>query len=107
MPTTPGAPGGDLDARDEWTCPGVSAHPVRGAPGRRTLDWKPVSLGPYRVLEHTCACRAVFYELISCGGSHMIHRVVQGGPVEHAFTGRWTSREAREMWLLLLTGQAR
>lgn len=107
MPVIPDALSGDLDARSEWTCPGVSTHPGRVAPGRQALDWEPVSLGPYRVLEHTCSCRAVFFELISCGGSYMIHRVIQGRRTEHAFTGRWTHREAHEMWQRLLTGRAR
>ncbi|MFF3437745.1 hypothetical protein [Streptosporangium sp. NPDC002721] len=107
MPTTPDALSGDLEARDEWTCPGISPHPVRVAPGRRALDWEALAPGPYRVLEHTCACRAVYFELIACGGTYLIHRVIQGRPTEHAFAGRWTHREAREMWLQLLIGQAR
>ena len=99
--------GGLKDARSEWPCPGVSAHPVRVTLECRTLDWDSVPQGRHRVVEHTCSCRVVFYELISCGGTHMIHRVVQRRPPEHAFTGRWTLREAWEVWRQVLTGQAR
>ncbi len=107
MATTPGTPSGEPAARGEWPCPGVSAHPVRVVPKRQALGWDSVPQGRYRVVEHTCSCRTVFYELISCGGTYMIHRVIQSGPPEHAFTGRWTLREAREMWQRLLNGQAR
>ncbi|MGS2643048.1 hypothetical protein [Streptosporangium sp. LJ11] len=91
------------DARSEWPCPGVSAHPVRVTSERQTLDGDSVPQGRYRVVEHTCSCRMVFYELISCGGAYMI----QNRPPEHAFAGRWTLREAREMWRQVPTGQAR
>ncbi|WP_436760434.1 hypothetical protein [Streptosporangium sp. V21-05] len=105
---TPGTPsGGPKDVRGEWPCPGVSAHPVRAVPECQALDWDSVPQGRYRAVEHTCSCRTVFYELVSCGGAYMIHRVVQGSPPEHAFTGRWRVREAREMWHRVLTGQAR
>lgn len=109
MPTTPDTPGGDLDARREWPCPGVSPHPVRITPEskRQELDWNAVPQGRYRVVEHTCSCRVIFYELISCGGTYMIHRVIQNKTPDHAFTGRWTLREAREMWHQMLTGWAR
>ncbi|GAA4206309.1 hypothetical protein GCM10022252_68280 [Streptosporangium oxazolinicum] len=107
MPATPDTQSGDPDTRVTWPCPGVSAHPVRVTSKRLALDWESVPQGRYRVTEHTCSCRMVFYELISCGGTYMIHRVIQNRPPEHAFAGRWTLREAREMWRQVLTGQAR
>ncbi len=105
MPDTlSGAP---KDARGERPCPGLSAHPIRATSECRALDGDSVPQRRYRVVEHTCSCRVVLYELISCGGIYMIHRVIQNKPPKHAFTGRWTLREAREMWRQVLTGQAR
>ncbi|MEV6865751.1 hypothetical protein AB0M44_32740 [Streptosporangium subroseum] len=96
-----------LVAPVEWHCPGIGVHPERIMPGHQTLDWRPLSLGIYRVVEHTCSCRAVYYELVSVGGSYQIHKVIQPETPEHAFTGGWTRREARKWWVRLLIGHAR
>lgn len=91
----------------EWECPGLSLHPARPVLNHQRLDWNSWPLGEYRVIEHTCACTALTYELVTCGGCYQIHRLIQKFPPEHSFTGRWTHREARDWWQRLLLGLAR
>lgn len=98
---------GELAELPEWDCPGLAPHPVRALPGRDNLDWLPQSAGRYRIVEYSCFCLAVSYELVRVGGIHQIHRVIQSEIPEHAWTGLWTNREARRWWYRVLTGQAR
>lgn len=69
-------------------------------PGRRTQR--------IRVKLHTCDCKATIYEFCQAGGLLFIRRTVRGpdGPVIHE-SDRWISARAEQIWLLLVTGQAR
>ncbi len=71
------------------------------------LLWMPEACGPYRVHSYTCACLAVYYELVSWGGQYAIHKVVQGECIQHAYAGGWPRAEALEWWNRLLAGMAR
>ncbi|MFE3452782.1 hypothetical protein ACFXJ8_28040 [Nonomuraea sp. NPDC059194] len=97
----------DLVDPPEWECPGISPHPARARPNRAALSWTLPAPDRYRVHEFTCACTAVYYELISRGGSYLIHKVVQLDTPAHTFAGPWPHSEARRWWLLLLLGDAR
>lgn len=52
-------------------------------------------------------CRAESYELCASGGLMFIRRtaMTSGKAVVHE-TERWLSKRAKDVWLLLLTGQA-
>ncbi|MEU8251809.1 hypothetical protein [Nonomuraea sp. NPDC048916] len=100
--------GAPLDAEaDPWPCPRLSAHPPRhsGAPVA-DIDWtkpQPVRL---RVVDHTCSCRVVVYELLSCGGHYMIRRLHQTDPPKSLYAGPWPRPVAERVWKLVLTGEA-
>ncbi|WP_203863204.1 hypothetical protein [Planobispora rosea] len=61
-----------------------------------------------RVREHTCDCKATFYELCQAGGLMFIrrtHRVMGKATVSES---PWVlAKEAQELWLGLLMGSAR
>ncbi|GAA1288009.1 hypothetical protein Psi02_77840 [Planotetraspora silvatica] len=96
-----------MDDPVEWDCPEVSAHLGRALPNRDTLAWVAQPRGSYRVVEYTCACEAVFYELVSCGGIYQIHKVIQSEPLQHTYAGGWRQSEARLVWCQLLAGRIR
>lgn len=96
-----------VDASSELEYPGVSIHPGRALPNREKLTWLDQPRGPYRVIEYTCACEAVYYELISRGGIYMIHRVIQSDLPQHNYIGAWRLPDARVRWRDLLSGHAR
>ncbi|GIH99185.1 hypothetical protein Pta02_11940 [Planobispora takensis] len=88
-------------------CPGLAIHlglPLRGC---ERLIWQPQPSGRYRVLDYTCSCRAVVYELVSCGGAYQIRKIIQGRPPKSWYAGRWNHQEAQGWWQRLLTGLAR
>lgn len=91
----------------DWTCPGLSPHPARLMGDAIQLQWVDQPLGDGRVREYTCACIAVFYELVSVGGIFQIHRTIQRKPWRHAWAGSWRREEAYQAWMLVLTGRAR
>ncbi|MCT9932032.1 hypothetical protein N5079_17665 [Planotetraspora sp. A-T 1434] len=97
----------DLVEPPEWDCPGISVHPGRALRNRERLNWQDQPRGRYRVVEHTCCCQAVFYELICVGGIYQVHKVIQSDPPEHAYTGGWRNDEARHWWMRILMGSAR
>src|SRR5437868_257679 len=67
----------------EWECPGLSVHPGRVAPGHVQLFWQEIVPGRLRVIEYTCACQAVCFELVAGGGTYLIHRFLQSEPEQH------------------------
>ncbi|GAB3130181.1 hypothetical protein GCM10027161_01690 [Microbispora hainanensis] len=95
------------DLLEEPDCPGLSPHLRTAVPEPEKLLWVSQPRGRYRVVDYTCDCEAVFYELISCGGSYQIHKVVQSEPPEHSYAGGWQSGEARLWWHLVLLGRVR
>ncbi|GAB3878056.1 hypothetical protein GCM10027612_01750 [Microbispora bryophytorum subsp. camponoti] len=68
------------DLLEEPDCPGLSPHLRTAVPKPEKLLWVSQPRGPYRVVDYTCDCEAVFYELVSCGGMYQIHKVVQAEP---------------------------
>ncbi|GLX03027.1 hypothetical protein Misp02_71130 [Microtetraspora sp. NBRC 16547] len=97
----------DAVSLSDEECPGISVHPGRALLNRERLIWQAQPRGPYRVVEHTCCCQAVFYELICVGGIYQVHKVIQSDPPRHGYVGGWRSREARQWWLRILLGSAR
>lgn len=97
----------DLVDPPEWDCPGISPHPARARPSHTAIAWGCPKPDRHRVHEFTCACTAVYYELISHGGLYWLHRVVQLDQPQHAFFGAWPHQEVRRWWLLLILGDAR
>jgi hypothetical protein len=61
----------------------------------------------YRVQEFTCACTAIYYELIAHSGAYLIHKVTQLDTPVHAFAGPWPHAKARRWWSQLIVGDAR
>ncbi len=88
-------------------CPGLAIHLGLPLPGCERLVWQPQPSGRYRVLDYTCSCRAVVYELVSCGGAFQIRKIIQRQPPEVWYAGRWSHREAQGWWQRLLMGLAR
>src|ERR1044072_6534071 len=103
----PCALAGDSVDTADWECPGMSVHPGRVLAHCISLTWHDQPLGPDRVVEHTCACRAVVYELVTIGGTFQIHSPTQSEPPQHAYAGSWRRAEAATWWLRLLLGSAR
>ncbi|MGW0192008.1 hypothetical protein [Nonomuraea sp. NPDC003201] len=97
----------DLAAPLEWECPGLSPHPARARRGHKALTWTSLAPERYRVHEYTCACTAVYYELIEAGGLYLIHKVVQLDTPEHTFAGPWRRAESRRWWQRILLGAVR
>jgi hypothetical protein len=94
---------------DAWPCPRLAAHP----PGRSTaattthIDWtkeEPVRL---RIVDYTCSCRALVYELLSYGGHYMIRRTHQTTSPKVFYAGPWPRAVAERVWTMILTGEAR
>lgn len=91
----------------EWECPALSPHPARARANHMVLAWTSLAPETYRVHEFTCACTAVYYEMISHSGTYLIHKVMQLDTPVHAFAGPWSHQEARRWWFLLIAGDAR
>ncbi|GAA3172338.1 hypothetical protein [Nonomuraea roseoviolacea] len=92
---------------DDFECPGISPHPGRPLAGCKQIPWQREPVGPYRVLQYTCSCLAVTYELVSCSGAYQIHRLVQGDSMISHYAGPWSRPQADDVWLRILTGRAR
>jgi hypothetical protein len=85
-------------------------HPTPPRVDAEQVEWRRVHppFEPARVIEHTCECRAVLYELCSRGGARFIRKTTRG-------PGRWTIAESppapaarvRVLWGQLLSGAAR
>jgi hypothetical protein len=97
----------DLVEAPGWDCPGIAVHPGIALRSRKRLEWQDQPRGSYRVVDHTCCCQAVVYELICVGGIYQVHKVIQSDPPKHAYTGGWSGDEARYWWMRILTGSAR
>ncbi|GLX05918.1 hypothetical protein [Microbispora sp. NBRC 16548] len=97
----------DLVEFPEWDCPGIAVHPGIALRSRKRLEWQDQPRGPYRVVDHTCCCQAVVYELICVGGIYQVHKVIQSDAPEHTYTGGWRGYEARYWWMRILMGSAR
>ncbi|MBG0820356.1 hypothetical protein HS048_06350 [Planomonospora sp. ID91781] len=59
------------------------------------------------MIDYTCCCQAVYYELIGIGGIYQVHKVIQSDPPEHLYTGGWSRPHASVWWMQILTGAAR
>jgi hypothetical protein len=100
--------------REEWPCPGFTAHPTdQAGPPRISLDWCDETRSTHhrserqRVLAYTCACSETSYELLSIGGKYHFRRIRRSTPKVVAYAGPWQRAIAEEMWRLLLKGEAR
>ncbi|GAA3124621.1 hypothetical protein GCM10010466_14350 [Planomonospora alba] len=74
------------------------------------IDWRPERprAERIRVKEHTCCCKATFYELCQAGGLAFVRRThrLDGRVIVHE--SPWVRvKEAEELWFRLLTGSAR
>ncbi|MER5321193.1 hypothetical protein [Streptosporangium roseum] len=87
---------------------GHHVAPLQAA--HEAIDWRPeVPRGDrVRVKEHTCDCRATFYELCRAGGLMFVRRThrLRGAVTVHE--SPWAlSKEVEALWLRLLIGSAR
>ncbi|SNS61722.1 hypothetical protein SAMN05216276_1012140 [Streptosporangium subroseum] len=74
------------------------------------IDWRPSlsRAGPARVKEHTCDCRATFYELCQAGGLMFIRRTHRLRGAVDVHESPWVvARDTQALWLRLLMGSAR
>lgn len=99
------------DLRDHdvvaWPCPRLAPHPPARIGERTTLiDWTMERPARLRVLDYTCSCRVIVYELLGCGGRYMIRRTHQTAPPRVAYAGPWPRRTADLLWARILTGEA-
>jgi hypothetical protein len=85
---------------DDWPCPGLSAHPS-GRIAAPTVsidwtaeDWLEEQAARQRVVDYTCSCCVVVYELLSGGGTCVFRRTHQTTPPRAAYTGPWQRAKA-------------
>jgi hypothetical protein len=74
------------------------------------IDWRPEAprADRIRVKEHTCCCKATFYELCQAGGLMFVRRTHRLGDAVAVHESPWVRvKEAEELWFLLLMGSAR
>ncbi|MFD0883030.1 hypothetical protein ACFQ08_00400 [Streptosporangium algeriense] len=95
----------------QWEYPPrcLSLHVASPRSHCEALSWNaPATREKVRVVQWTCDCEAVFYELCRAGGLCFIRRTrrTAGGPsvVE---SDRWPAAEADAMWTALLFGLVR
>nr|WP_221473842.1 hypothetical protein [Planomonospora venezuelensis] len=74
------------------------------------IDWRPEQprVDRVRIKEHTCDCKATFYELCQAGGLMFVRRTHRqmGEVIVHE--SPWTvAKRTQELWLRLLMGSAR
>ena len=74
------------------------------------IDWRPElsRAGQVRVKEHTCDCRATFYELCQAGGLMFVRRTRRLKGAVDVHESPWVvARVTQALWLRLLMGSAR
>ncbi|MEU7746729.1 hypothetical protein [Nonomuraea sp. NPDC049158] len=59
-----------------------------------------------RVREHTCSCQRLIFELCTSGGLWFVRRISGEGPSEAVESAWLSARDARDLWVQILTGQA-
>jgi hypothetical protein len=91
---------------DNWPCPRRVPHPPTGAGRHTKLDWTVERSHRARVLDYTCSCRTMVYELLASGGTYVIRRTHQVEPRKEVYAGPWVCCEAERVWKLILTGEA-
>lgn len=98
---------------EDWPCPRMSVHPSgRIAAPAVAIDWTMEDwlqdqATRQRVVDYTCSCCVVVYELLSGGGLCVFRRTHQITPPRVAYAGPWRRAEAERLWKLLLAGEAR
>lgn len=85
--------------------PCLSVHPAPRQPDHEPLKW--LTPQPVGVVDYTCACRSVSYELCRVNAQAFIRRTVRladGYVIEE--THRMAFRKAQKLWERLLRGEA-
>lgn len=102
------------DPDEEWPCPGFAPHPPGQAESLMvSLDWREEVRSIHhradrqRVIDYTCSCRETSYELLGVGGRYQFRRIHRSNPKVVAYAGPWQRIKAKELWRLLLRGEAR
>lgn len=86
-----------------------SIHVPSPVAGAVKIDWEVARprADRVRIKQHTCDCRPVFYELCQAGGLMFIRRTTVRGKIRLVDESPWVvTRQALEMWRMLLAGQA-
>ncbi|MEU6725956.1 hypothetical protein ABZ917_19825 [Nonomuraea wenchangensis] len=79
-------------------------------PDQMYLVWREVAgeQDPPRVIEYTCECEDTVYELCREAGLAYSRIIRLDGVVQAVHeTYRWRSKEAQDVWVALLKGEAR
>ncbi|MFB4285062.1 hypothetical protein ACBJ59_58035 [Nonomuraea sp. MTCD27] len=73
------------------------------------VDWaRPLSpTERVRVREHSCVCTYPMFEFCTLGGLWFVRQLISEDPKEIWESPRIRARPARELWLQIMTGQAR
>lgn len=74
------------------------------------IDWRPTvpRADRVKVKEHTCDCRATFYELCRAGGLMFVRRTHRLGGAVTVHESPWElSKQVEALWMRLLIGSAR
>ncbi|GIH98685.1 hypothetical protein [Planobispora takensis] len=77
---------------------------------REQIDWREeqARAARVRIREHTCDCKATFYELCQAGGLMFIRRTHRGPKSTVVHESPWLlTKETQELWIRLLMGSAR
>ncbi|SEN21103.1 hypothetical protein SAMN05660976_07050 [Nonomuraea pusilla] len=91
----------------------VTFHGLHLAPALadcEEVDWRAPSLRAQRirVLDHTCECLVVVYELCAAGGLFFVRRKDRSGPTERVQESAWmVMRGGHALWRGIVSGQAR
>jgi hypothetical protein len=91
---------------DLWPCPRLSPHPPHRSTLASDIDWTMPQPLRLRVVDHTCSCRLIVYELLCSGGQYVIRRMRQTDPPEMFYAGPWRREVAERVWKRVLTGEA-
>ncbi|GAA3700175.1 hypothetical protein GCM10022224_077620 [Nonomuraea antimicrobica] len=88
----------------------LAPHVAPPRPDHMRLVWREVTReqDPPRVIEYTCACEDLVYELCREGGLAYIRRTEhRDGVVQRIHeTYRWRCKEALSVWIALFDGRA-
>ncbi|NRQ36296.1 hypothetical protein HII36_31345 [Nonomuraea sp. NN258] len=87
----------------------LAPHVPPQQPECEELQWIPPRADERRrVVDWTCDCRRLVYELCESGGQAFIHRTMRHADVTiERQTHRMRPKEARAVWAALLAGQMR